>query len=405
MFLKTPSTDDEAIFIRCTEAPIDQIARQIFQFVTEPFVLKTPRGTRKLDLTPALAGFNEWEPYLNAVRNHEIILHSLQQIAEIIPQTLVLIIDQAEEVLTLNPSEENFENRSRSFAFLREFQKLEFDARILVTLRTEYFGRFVDATQVSHRIAAEFQQFYLAELSRPALIDAILRPTRKDKVGSFGIPFMHYGFVFDDGLPDLIVDDILKARYSGPALPILQLVCLVLYEECKRHGRALIDKTEYSAQGRVDGLMIQHIRKAIRDIYSDEDKFREDIESLRSFLNVFYIMQDDGTVVSRTVEATWVLADLSKRGLIVSPEKLLGSSTSPQTLILRMLRNVKANGKVSDEITLGHNSVALALERWKAEDVEARIHDIEIRSAIRIEKVEVDYKSFLDGLRATVGCD
>ena len=151
--------------------------------------------------------------------------------------------------------------------------------------------------------------------------------------------------------------------------------------------------------------MIQHIRKAIRDIYSDEDKFREDIESLRSFLNVFYIMQDDGTVVSRTVEATWVLADLSKRGLIVSPEKLLGSSTSPQTLILRMLRNVKANGKVSDEITLGHNFVALALERWKAEDVEARIHDIEIRSAIRIERVEVDYKSFLDGLRATVGCD
>jgi hypothetical protein len=87
---------------------------------------------------------------------------------------LYLFVDQAEEVLTLNPGAEGFENRAAFFGFLRAFQRLEFASRIIVTLRTEYFGRFVDATQITNSATPEFQQFYLGDLSQDALIEAML---------------------------------------------------------------------------------------------------------------------------------------------------------------------------------------------------------------------------------------
>lgn len=138
LFLKIPGADDEALFIRCTEAPIDQIARQVYAFATEPFHLQTPTGSRQLDLRPALFGGEVWEDYLALARSEGGLARTLRLIAEIIPQTLVLIVDQAEEVLTLNPGDKDFVNRAIFFGFLREFQKLEFAARIIVTLRTEY---------------------------------------------------------------------------------------------------------------------------------------------------------------------------------------------------------------------------------------------------------------------------
>jgi hypothetical protein len=236
LFLKVRDADDEALFIRCTEAPIDKIARHVFLFVSEPLRIRTPINERELDLTPALLGTDSWETYCASARENDGLIESLRRIARILPQTLVLIVDQAEEVLTLNPSEENFTNRARFFGFLRNFQMLEFDARIVVALRTEYFGRFVDATQVSYSRAAALQQFFLGELSRPALLDAIMRPTCREGFSPFKPPHAIYQFDFEAGLPELIVEDVLKARYSGPALPILQLVCLGLYDDTKCRG-------------------------------------------------------------------------------------------------------------------------------------------------------------------------
>jgi hypothetical protein len=387
LFLKTAAADDEALFIRCGEAPVDRIAWQIFLFIREPFRLRTPAGWRELDLTSALRGACDWEAYLTLVRDEEGLLQSLRRVAEIIPQTLVLIVDQAEEVLTHNPGEENFENRVRFFAFLRDFQRLEFDARVIVTLRTEYFGRFIDAIQLSHRAGAEFQQFLLGELGRPSLVDAILRPTRREPIEPFGVPYAAYGFEFEEGLPATIVDDILGARYSSPALPILQLVCRGLYE-----GRddAAIRAAEYASAGRVEGLVVRHITGAIQAIYEQEDSFRSDLEGIREFLGTFYTMQDDGSVVARTLEEAFVISELEGRRLRVPSDRLIAALAAPSTLILRRLRNMKADGRMLDEVTLGHDSVALALEHWKQLDAEERIRNIQRLRQAEVRELTVE---------------
>src|SRR6266851_3672059 len=332
-FLKTPGTDDEALFIRCTEAPIDQIARQVFSFDSKPFPSESPPGMRQLDLPSALSGLG-WEAFLDSAREQNgSLLECLSKIAERLPRTLVLIVDQAEEVLTHSPGEENFLNRARFFEFLRDFQQIETRARIIVTLRTEYFGRFIDAIQISYQSRDELKQFLLSELSGTALVEAALLPTSREQFRSFDPPHSVYGFDFEMGLPETIVKDILSARYSGPALPVLQLVCLGLYEDAKLEHRSLIDREAYRSKGGWEGQILKHLGGAVRAMFGrDPDAtsiFRSDLEKLQAFLGSFYVMQDDGTVVARAREMTWVETQLGTLDLHVAPRDVIESLASP----------------------------------------------------------------------------
>jgi hypothetical protein len=388
LFLKTSHKEDEALFIRCTDTPTDQIASQIFSFCSQPFELRTPTGSRQLSLAPALLGASGLQEYFSSIRQDGNLIQSLRRITEIIPLTLVLIIDQAEEVLTLNLREENYVNRSRFFCFLRDFQQLRFDARIVVSLRTEYFGRFVDAIRLSYRAGAEFQHFFLGDLSRNALIEAILRPTWRHEIGKYGVPYKFYNFSFEDQLPEKIVDDILDARYSGPALPILQLVCFGLYEDAKQHNRPLVTFTEYTNKGGIEGQLICHISGSIHMLYSSNDDFQTDIKAVRGFLAQFYMMQDDGTVCAFTRSRSWAMADIANRHLRLDADTLVTGLAGAQTMILRTLQTVKEGGAIVDELTLGHDSVALALERWKAIlDADQRIQELEMQQKAEINEL------------------
>ena len=65
LFLRDTEDDNEALFIRCTAAPIDQIARQVFLFASRPFRLRTPSGERIINLKRALLGSDGWETELD----------------------------------------------------------------------------------------------------------------------------------------------------------------------------------------------------------------------------------------------------------------------------------------------------------------------------------------------------
>jgi energy-coupling factor transporter ATP-binding protein EcfA2 len=383
LFLKTPDADDEALFIRCTDTPMGQIARQVFLFAEMPFPLRTPTGNQEVDLTDALLGKDTWEDYLAAAGDEgEVLLESLSCIARKIPKTLVLIVDQAEEVLTLNVSEEGLPNRARFFRFLRDFKALGFDARIIVALRTEFYGRFIDALQVDKR-AAEFKQFLLSDLPRAALIEAIVRPTRQEALGSFGAPYDVYKFSFEPGLPEKIASDILSAKYTGAALPVLQLVCNGLYTDVvKSQGQPVIMVKDYKEKKGIEGQIMNHLTKVIRLVF-----VKESIETearIRKLLSLFYSIQDDGTVVSVTRDSVWVRKTFDK-DLNVPSDKLISAFVSPENLILRRIKAVKPDGKTVEELTLGHDSIALAIEQWSSLDAEIQLN--KNRAELRLKTI------------------
>jgi hypothetical protein len=245
-FLKGDDKEQEDIFIRCTEAPVDQIAQRIFKFAKEPLSRETPFGTSQTDLSRALMGRKNLRDYLNYIRNGDGLLESLHEISLRLPSTMVLIVDQAEEVLTLNPGAAGLENRLRFFRFLRSMQSDAFAVRIIVAFRTEYFGRFIDAADTGRGDTGILKHFLLDDLKEKALIEAILRPTLTEPVGRFGVPRETYKFSFEDNLPETITRDILTAKFAGASLPVLQLVCLGLYRDViLQQNRSIITHGDY----------------------------------------------------------------------------------------------------------------------------------------------------------------
>ena len=364
LFLKTEGADEEALFIRCSARPLEKIANQLYQFITTPFSISTPKGTRFVSLEAATLNARSWDEYLDLVRNVEGLIDSLLAVTIAIPKTLILIVDQAEEVLTLNQSDRGIDNRTAFFHFLREFQEVELNARIIVTLRTEYFGRFTDAI---NQVESTLRWFYLSELSRDALVDAIKRPTRNFEVDEFPAPYEKYHFCFEDDLPELMVDSLMSTKYSGPPLPILQLVCSRLYRETQSVN-AMITHADFAANGGISGQLISHIRDEVRRIYNSTTAFDAELPLIRTFLDSFYAIQDDGTVVAHSKDKGWALERIEKLGLTVIHTDLLRALCAPSALILREVENILRNGESRVELTLGHDSIALALERWKSLD-------------------------------------
>lgn len=70
-------------------------------------------------------------------------------------------------------------------------------------------------------------------------------------------------------------------------------------------------------------------------------------------------------------------------------------------MVLRALRNVKPGGNIVDELTLGHNSVALALERWKALDAEKRIREVEEETTRVIEETKKEIQVLVEKVEIT----
>jgi hypothetical protein len=150
----------------------------------------------------------------------------------------------------------------------------------------------------------------------------------------------------------------------------------------------VIYSATYTSKGGLKGQIIEHVRSAIRVVYKEESEFNLDIGRVRPFLQRFYTMQDDGTVVAKPRRIDWALEELRKHPLQIPPERILQALSSPEAMILRRIRTVQSNGQIAEELTLGHDSVALALERWHALDAQERFLTAESQRKQEIRKVK-----------------
>lgn len=64
--------------------------------------------------------------------------------ADRLPHALVLVIDQAEEIFTLASEVEEVEDRAHALRMLQRLVDVEADVKLIVSLRTEYYGRLLD---------------------------------------------------------------------------------------------------------------------------------------------------------------------------------------------------------------------------------------------------------------------
>jgi hypothetical protein len=190
---------------------------------------------------------------------------------------LVLLIDQAEEVLTL-PTPDSVDNaRDAIFELLEKICVGLLDLRVIVALRTEYYGRFCSSFRIrptnsltpSTEARAGLMDYWLRPLSERDIAAAIRQPTLdEDKARDDGLPQPRsvYRFTYKGNLPEIIAADLTHHSGEASTLPAMQIVCKQLYESVILNGKMTeITEPDYVRFGRAAGAIDSFLVRALRD--------------------------------------------------------------------------------------------------------------------------------------------
>lgn len=389
VFLRRKEGDNPTL-IRCTSDPITRIAEELFQFTDHPWRFETAIDSREIDVSSGRMGKDDVRSFAEACRDPYFLMKVLKEISSKLVHTLVIILDQAEEAITQD------EERSPFFDFLKLFNAVSLNVKLVIALRTERFGEFFGYLHFGASVITDVKQYFLRGLDRHQVRQAIELPTLKVKVKDCNPPFEVYGFVYEPGLIDRIVTDLFAAPPSGGILPLMQVVCRGLYNEVRNlPAPRTITKQLYNSGGGVSGRVDQQIGQAlqaaikaaqpsIRDIDEEERKWRTGLYRLVR-------TQPDGTVGTDLKSEEAMLAILKSVGISEGIPAILGDLTQPDVLILRSFKVTSIDSE-SETILycLGHDAVGLVLRQWMLREEEAqKRRRIEMQERKRLKIAEV----------------
>jgi hypothetical protein len=327
-----------------------------------------------------LARSATWSPYAHADFDFVNILAALKVLtAPPQRETFVLLVDQAEEVLTL-PTTSDAENlRPAFFALIEQacFRFRSMDLRLIVSLRTEYYGRFCSFFRIrpttkltpATEVGAGLFDYLLRPLSAPDIAAAIRQPT-SDQARDDGLPPPRsvYGFFYQGGLPETIAADLLSQSREASTLPAMQIVCKQLHERVVlRGGRAEITEEDYKRFGRAQGAIEAFMVRAIRAAATAANLpplTETEVDSWTLVLSKVVGRAEGGTVQTLIASRQDLLTEAGKLGIGEEAARaMLNEMADPER---RLLRVAGGEGGTS-AYSLGHDSLGPSVLRRSAQ--------------------------------------
>lgn len=371
--IRPEATDATAVFVRSTANPLATLADAIFRLADRGYDYMSPDGPEHAAFAAAKRGCTSAEEFVSSIAAGPLeLVAALESMAAELPFKLVLIVDQAEEVVTLRHRRHVDANAERFFVFLNAFGGTRWPLSLILSLRTEFYGALL--THLRRRSASgdvNVHDYFLDELGRAGTLDAILRPTLATPIRGAGAPRDFYGFSFEEGLPERIVDDLAEAAdvrglVSG-TLPFLQIVCESLYKTSKLRKGAeppwVITRDDYSSY-RVLETMAQYIDDmldaGLRPLTGAVDLARS---RWKDVLATLAKTQADGsiTTIIRTAD------DLRKTANKVGAQNVdtvLAYLAADEQSVLR--RDRRASSDSTELYSLRHDAIGLVLSLWRA---------------------------------------
>jgi hypothetical protein len=418
-------------FVRSTDDPVTSLARQVFRFVNRNNqVVKHSEDTRpghdasnaqfrssrigrrsKALVIPTHAELTE-EEFLHLVASDPNELAELiEQITSQIPRTFVLVIDQAEEVITVKPGEGGDAARIRFFDFLSDVSQSRFDLKLIICFRTEYHGQFYAKLRYGADVS-RINDYYLSDLNEEQIVDAILRPTVDVPLPGYGSARDAYHFKYEDGLPKTIATALLSSGLSGGVLPALQLVCRRLYEGLRskpqeptledggsrtlkgRPQRSFheaeqtpsprsileIKSSAFSTVGGLAGQVISFLQSELEAALTQEFAARRNAPNLfsevdrwRKVLTSLVKMQVNGSTTTDIIPVEILWQRAKEMGCHSDPRFMFAFLSNEHCRIVRLVEVARLNTKeVIRCYSLGHDVLAGALEEWNKRDERER---------------------------------
>lgn len=347
------------LFVRSTHAPLERLAEALFAFASTPYQLETPVESRTIDLSSTLPTSDLIEFRRRLGRSARSTFEFVERLCERFHRTLTLIIDQAEEVLTLSEGRDQTESKE-FFAFLEMIQEEPMSFKLIISIRTEYYGRFAALMSTAPFGHSSLQQFLLEDLSEDGLVRAIRRPTLREPVGEFGVPYNIYGFEYEPGVAEEIARDLTSTVKKGGMLPVMQIVCSSLYRQTQRPEKGwVITNADYNAVGSVERRVGDHLDEALRECYGGRGGIEGvDDEVAKWKLVLFGLVHEsaDGTVTTELKPKGELRKLAVHQGLSPRFDHVVDYLSSDRARILRPteLVNVVTGEKIQC-FSLGHD--------------------------------------------------
>jgi hypothetical protein len=381
-FIREDEGERASHFIRSTDDPLCRLAEVLFLIGKTKRTRLTPAGLSTFDLSECMSQPQQDFSQFVQQSPHEIV-QVLSCFSRGLPETLVLIVDQLEEVLTLRPGRDGDLNRRRFFQFLEMFMEAELDIKIVLSFRTEFFGRILDQLDYSFFDGGNIGYFLLKELSGQDLIRAIVRPTVDQAIEKYGSPREKYCFRFAPNVPQKIAADLKRTALAGGVLPVMQLVCGRLYSAAVRirpsnEAFAEISMEDYLELGGVEGQLNGHLTDVLNDLclLASVSPREAAVETRRwkRVLAKLVKVQIDGTVTTEVRPEAVFTEDAISAGCLVSPTITITHFSKDENRILRgvTVYNAKKRREIAC-LALGHDAIGLVLTGYPVENVGARI--------------------------------
>lgn len=397
----------EVLLIRSTDRPLFKLAETLCNMIEQDASAGNPRV---LGLSDALPEYAVREELLERLGTDPVLMvQTLRQIAQRLPRTLVVIIDQAEEVLTLSPDAAGDADREHYFRFLQLFSHMRCDLRLILTLRTDFYGRFEDRLQRETRWLymrdplegeetfaggpgpcgeRQIESYLLDMLSHDQLVRVIELPTSKQPVGRYGAPYDHYGFSYEDELPNKIVLDIKHSiqagRLTGGILPVLQIICYRLYVRTRRAAAGATWKIRYEDYQKLGDVEEQFsaylwdvLKRAcskyaseVAGAPSSEQEITEEVERWAKTLYRLILSHPDNTVTKQLCYIDELKDIAEQNGCKSDVDWIVDYLSGAEARVLWRTEVVDPETtQVLFCYSLGHDSVAMALQRWQQQQV------------------------------------
>lgn len=410
---KFPGGADQFEVIRSTAKPLFEFAKRLRALITsiDPKTRKSERCgavKRGADLAALFALVTD-ERMKQMARNPSAVYKTYVAFLDAFEATPILVIDQGEEVFTLNDdaqggAAEIDEKRAGHtavasaaetaayFAFLR-MVVTEGGGPLIVSLRTEYKGRLDDkiAGESGHP-GSWLKGYYLQPLDEDALVEAIIRPTLSEedwakrdvkskappwKALKFRLNFPRKEAVY---LAQQLLD--VKAVPPGGVLPALQIACRRLYAQAVAAADGKVDeikvrRSSIKRLGAVADQVLEYVNEEIEaackgqavEYNTDLLTFSELVDLVhRALATVLVRDEPDGRAVTRHFTRDDLNSALAPffNGRLLTPWVVLEALVSPSVL---RDHNTDEPEDTEERWSLGHDSIALALLKWRLKHV------------------------------------
>ncbi len=260
----------------------------------------------------------------------------------------VVIVDQFEELFTLNPPDVQ-----ARFARLVGRAASEAGVRVVLSMRDDFLMRCHEHSA----LAPVFEG--LMPLSPPAgeaLRRALVEPARAE------------GYAFEEGLVEDMLADVQGER---GALPLLAFTVALLWMERDRERR-LLTRASYDAAGGVAGALARHAEETLERIGAGrEAKVREVFRNL--------------------VTAEGTRAAVEREELLsVFEDRVAAGEALDELVDARLLTSYEVRGRDGerrDRVEIIHESLLRAwprLVRWRAQDAEGALLRDQLKQAARL---------------------